>query len=65
LEYGLAYLWHRNMIINKKYNKAITHFYTWPKFTLHCCDTLHWSDETFNSVHWKAFQHQGEKLSIT
>jgi hypothetical protein len=65
LDYGLAYLRQGNMIINEQYDKAITHFYNWPKFTQHCCNKFLWSDHTFNSIHWKAFQHQGKKLSIT
>jgi hypothetical protein len=65
LEYGLAYLHHGNTIINEKYDEAITHYYNWPKFIIHCCDKFQWSDQTFNSVHWKAFQHQGKKLTIT
>jgi hypothetical protein len=36
LDYGLAYLRQGNTIINEKYDKAITHSYNWPKFTLHC-----------------------------
>jgi hypothetical protein len=65
LEYGLAYLHHRNTIINEKYDKAITYYYNWPKFIMHWLDKLQWSEQTFNSVHWKAFQHQGKKLTIT
>jgi hypothetical protein len=65
LEYGLAYLRHGNTIINEKYDKTITHYYNWPKFTTHCCNKFQWSKRTFNSVHWKAFQHQGKKLTIT
>jgi hypothetical protein len=65
LDYGLAYLHHGNTIIIEKYNEAITHYYNWPKFTMHCCDKFQWAKRTFNSVHWKAFQHQGKKLNIT
>jgi carbohydrate-selective porin OprB len=50
-------------IINKKYNKAITHSYNWPKFTWHYHNKFLWSNRTFNSVHWKAFQHQGKNLA--
>jgi hypothetical protein len=52
------------MIINEKYDETITHTYNWPKFTLHCRNKFLWSDHTFNSIHWKAFQHQGKKLGI-
>jgi hypothetical protein len=31
---------------------------------MHCCNKFQWSKQTFNSVHWKAFQHQGKKLTI-
>jgi hypothetical protein len=65
LDYGLAYLHHRKMIINEKYDEAITHYYNWPKFTMHCCNKFQWSERTFNLEHWKAFQHQGKKLNIT
>jgi hypothetical protein len=60
LVYGLANLQHGNTIINEKYNESIMHFYNWPKCTQHCCNKFLWSNSTFNSVQWKAFQHQGK-----
>jgi hypothetical protein len=64
LEYGLAYLRHGSIIINKQYNEEITHAYNWPKFTKYCCEKFLWNTRTFQSVNWKAFQHQGKKLGI-
>jgi hypothetical protein len=37
-----------------------SHYYNWPKFTMHCCNKFQWSEQTFNSVHWKAFHDQGK-----
>jgi hypothetical protein len=64
LEYGLAYLRHGGTIINKQYDKAIAHAYNWPKFTRYCCGKFLWNTKTFQSVNWKAFQHQGKKLGV-
>jgi hypothetical protein len=54
LEYRLAYLHHRSTIMNKKYSKAIAHFYNWPN--------SHYTAATKHSIsgHWKAFPHQGK-----
>jgi hypothetical protein len=60
LEYGLVYLPHGNTIINKRYDEAIAQSYNWPKFPLHCHNKFQWSEKTFKSVHWDAFQHQGK-----
>jgi hypothetical protein len=65
LDYGRAYLRQGNTIINEKYDEIIIHAYNWPKFTQHCRNKFLWTDSTFNSIHWKAFQHQGNKLGIT
>jgi hypothetical protein len=64
LEYGLAYLHHGGTIINKQYDKEIAHAYNWPKFTKYCCEKFLWNTKKFQSVNWKAFQHQGKKLDI-
>jgi hypothetical protein len=52
LEYGLAYLCHGSIIINKQYDEEITHAYNWPKFTKHCCEKFLWNTKTFQSVNW-------------
>jgi hypothetical protein len=52
LDYGLAYLCHRGTSINES------------KFTKHCCEKFLWITKTFQSVNWKACQHQGKKLGI-
>jgi hypothetical protein len=64
LEYGLAYLRHGGIIINKRYDEEISQAYNWPKFTRHCCEKFLWNSQTFQSINWKAFQHQGKKLDI-
>jgi hypothetical protein len=64
LEYGLAYLHHSSTIIIKQYDEEIAHAYNWPKFTKYCCEKFLWNTKTFQSVNWKAFQHQGKKLGI-
>jgi hypothetical protein len=60
IAYGMAYLRHRGTIINKRYNEEITYYYNWPKY---CFEKFLWSTHTFNSVNWKAFQHQGKDLT--
>jgi hypothetical protein len=60
VDYGLACLRQGNMIINEQYDEAITHSYNWPKFTQHCHNKFLWSNHTFNSIHWRAFQQQGK-----
>jgi hypothetical protein len=64
LEYGLSYLRCGSIIINERYDEAITHAYNWPQFTKYCCEKFLWNTTTFQLVNWKVFQHQGKKLGI-